>query len=395
MIPNCKPCFNSEEIKSLFYSNKNVIDKFEENFAKTVGSKYAISFPYGRSGLYGVLKCMEIKNSDIIMPSFTSITVPSTILASKNTPRFVDISLEDYNMVIDNILSCITKRTKAIIPTHMYGYPFDVKELREKINRENILIIEDAASAFLTKKVGIYSDFTFYSLSDYKQLSTLGGGVVTTNDPDFYEKLKGYVNNNFFKSEAHTDFKKLIRFFFYFLVFNNYFYKISNIRINYSKKNFYANFQGYQKHILKDFLQLYSRFQAKIGLAQLKKAHEIIRKRERIAKFYDQRLQHLETVFLPPIINGASYSEYTIRINNRDLFKREMMKKGCETDSIFSYSLPHLDCFGQCPNHEFANSLTAAEGVVNLPCYPDILNNSKMLQYIGDFIEDSLNNISK
>jgi len=207
MIARYKPYFSFEEIKSLLNQHENVIFEFERKFAEAVDSKYAITFPSGRSGLYSIFKALEISKGEVIIPAYTCIVVPPAILASDNVLRYVDISLGDYNMQIEDVQTVISKKTKAVVPTHMYGHFLDVKKLREVVG-EDILIIEDAAQAILTKNVGRFGDAAFYSFNFEKQIFTFGGGMVTTNNEEIYEKLVSFKIKNSTEKYSWNEFKK-------------------------------------------------------------------------------------------------------------------------------------------------------------------------------------------
>jgi dTDP-4-amino-4,6-dideoxygalactose transaminase len=390
VIPRFKPYFDAEEITTLFDFEDNVIEKFEEKFAKLVGTKFAISFPFARSGLFSLIKSLNITKSEILIPSYTCIAVPSTIIASKNFPTFANISLTDYNVIIDDMVSQVTSNTKMVMPIHMYGYPVDVKELREKIGKD-MVVIEDAALSVLTKNVGKYGDATMYSFGLFKQLYTFEGGVITTNNSEIHNKLQIYVQKNFTACKSVSIVKKILSFLSSYVVFNELFYDIFDVWSRYSRTDFYTkNFDSYEKHVPNNLLHLFSRFQAKIGLAQLKKAREINEKRKKIAEFYTKELQHLNNILLPPFIDGASYSEYTIRVPHRNLFEKNMQKKGILVNTLFSYSVPHLATFSRYANDTFTNSLVASQNVVNLPSYPSLLDKPEMLQYIVKSIKESI-----
>jgi len=121
MIPRLKPYFGIEELRSIFKKEENAVEKFEQEFARTFNAKYALSFRYGRSGLYALLKSLNIKNKEIIMPAYTCVVVAHAIVLSGNVPRFVDISLKDYNMNLEMIEKSINKNTGAILATHLFG----------------------------------------------------------------------------------------------------------------------------------------------------------------------------------------------------------------------------------------------------------------------------------
>ena len=385
MIPRLKPYFDMDEIKSLVENTRDSVVIFEKKFADIVGNKYALLFPHARSALFAIFHCQGITKREIVIPSYTSISVPAVILASNNIPIFTDISLRDYNPSISDILSKITKNTTAIIPSYIYGYPMNLKKMREEL-RENILIIDDAALGFCTSQVGKFSDIAFYSLA-FKQLFTFGGGVATTNNEEIYHKLKEYRDSNFCTKESYNV-KKFFNFTLSYLAFNRCFYNAFNLWHDYILQRFYHEYlYSIEKQLPKDFLYCYSLIQAKIGLAQLNKANEIINRRKQIAHIYNSELQGLSNISLPPLIKGATYCYYTIRVKNREKFMRKLLEKGVQSDFVFPYSCPHLPNFRQYANECFDNSKTAAQHVVNLPCYPSLLDKPSALEQIVESIK--------
>ena len=132
MIPRLKPYYNYEElVAALSFFRENSVSEFEKEFATKLNSEYALAFAYGRSALYAILKSLNISNQEIILPAYTCVVVANAIVHSGNIPRFVDISLDDYNMNLDLLEQNITEKTGAIIATHLFGYPLNVDLLNE------------------------------------------------------------------------------------------------------------------------------------------------------------------------------------------------------------------------------------------------------------------------
>ena len=145
MIPRIKPYFDHRELAAVFSKDKNAVEDFEKKFAHQFGAKHGVAFLYGRSGLYALLKSLGIKDSEVIMPAYTCVVVANAVVYSGNTPRFVDIGLDDYSMDPDLLERAINDRTKAVIGTSLFGYPYDADRLRDIIKRSgrDILLIQD------------------------------------------------------------------------------------------------------------------------------------------------------------------------------------------------------------------------------------------------------------
>lgn len=388
IIPRYHPYLNFEEMKSLYDSTENVVRKFERNFARLVGSKYAVTFSHGRSALYCILKSLDIEKKEILIPSYTCGIIPSVIIDSGNTIQFADISLTDFNMIVDDAIKKISKKTKAVVPVHTYGYPVDIKYLKQRIPKD-VYVIEDAALALLSKNTGKFSDITFYSLDIVKQLYTSGGGIATTNNKKIYEKLKGYLSSNSKKNTSVRELNKLLKVFSSYLLFNRFFFKAYDLIDQQYLKKLYSRYMNqFQFVFLNDFLSDYCQTQAKIGLIQLTKARDIIKKTTYIARFYNDELSTLKNIDLPPLIDGATYSKYTIRVKKRDEFKKTMEKKGIYVNNLWPYSIAHYPKYKKYLNKgKFKNSLLAAQQVINLPNYPSLYDNTDSLEYIVDTIK--------
>ncbi len=375
MIPKYKPYAGLSELLSLLDCEGNVVERFEQAFAAAVGSKYALAFPYGRSGLLALLESQGIRGAEVLIPAYTCIVVPNAILASGNIPRFVDIRLDNYNMDIGIVPSAMSGQTRAIVPAHMYGYPLDVKQLRDAVGDDHVLVFEDACLAVLSRDVGSYSDAAFYSLNLGKQLTTFDGGIVTTNHEHIYESLRSHRETRFTRTSLGTRLKKAIMLAASEVIFKEAVYGLvyavwkRSGRVRSRTRNWSLSDTGMPK----DYLESYSGVQARVGLAQLRKLDEIVKRRKEIAGLYDQRLAGVEDLVLPPIAEGATYSHYTVRTRDREGLVKALERRGIQAGSTFDYSIPHTAAYALYAGEgRFPNSAAAAREIVNLPVYPSL-----------------------
>jgi len=390
MIPRWKPPFDRQEIKYLLTSSADCIEKFEKEFARLSGSKYALSFHSGRSGLYALIKNMNVKKKEIIAPSFNCHVLPFVIQATENVPKFCRISLVDYNCIIDDMVSRCTKNTKIVIPTYMYGYPLDVKELKDRLD-ENIFIIEDSALGLLTRDAGRFGDAAFYSFGLFKPLYAFSGGMVTTDNAELYENLISFRRETLENCSKLYNIGEIACLLNYYPVYNFKFYMLFNIWQTYARSRYYEMFYNSYNHTIRCLFLSCSNIEAKIGLCQIKKARDIVAKRKKIAERYNKALQHLnEKIVLPPLIDGSSYAGYTIRVQERDNFEKNMLKYGVQINTLFRYSLPHMPQFQKYADDNFDNCLKASETVANLPNFPQLADAPEKLEHIVEAVEKSL-----
>ena len=153
-IPVSKPLITKEDSDSVHMVLKKgwissegpEVKKFEENFSELVNKKFSVSVSNGTAALEIAIKALGIKkNDEVIMPNFTIISNALSIIRQNAKPVLVDCDLENWNMKISDIEKKITKKTKAIIATHIYNFPLDIDEIVKICKKNKIFLIEDAA----------------------------------------------------------------------------------------------------------------------------------------------------------------------------------------------------------------------------------------------------------
>ena len=199
-------------LSSGIYIGGEVLEKFENNFAKFTDSKYCVGLANGLDAIEISLKALGISHGDeVIVPSNTFI---ATWLAVSNvgaTP--VPVEPNDYNFSIDvsKIEHAISNKTKAIIPVHLYGQPAAMDEILEVAKKNNLYVIEDAAQAhganFKGKKIGSHGDVVAWSFYPGKNLGAFGdAGAITTNKKSLAEKIR--TIGNYGSKEKYTNILK-------------------------------------------------------------------------------------------------------------------------------------------------------------------------------------------
>ena len=171
------------------------VEEFENNFSKFLGVKYGIGVGNCTDALFIALKALDIGYGDeVITVSNTAIPTITAIVNSGARPRFVDVG-EDYLMDCSKIVKLINKKTKAILPVHLYGNTCDMKKIITIAKKYNLKIIEDCAqstgSIYKNKKTGTFGDIGCFSFYPTKILGGFGdGGFISTKNKYLYEKMK-------------------------------------------------------------------------------------------------------------------------------------------------------------------------------------------------------------
>jgi perosamine synthetase len=170
------------------------VQKFENDWAKVFGSKYAISVNSNTSGLFAAIGACGIKAGDevIVSPYTMSASALAPIIYGA-VPVFADVDDLNYGLSPENIEKCITPRTKAIIVVHLFGNPAKMDEIMSIAHKYNLKVIEDCAQApmalYKGKPVGTIGDIGIFSLNYHKHIHTGEGGILTTNNEQIAERI--------------------------------------------------------------------------------------------------------------------------------------------------------------------------------------------------------------
>lgn len=172
------------------------VERFEEQFARFVGSKYAIGVGSGTAALELALKAAEIGAGDeVILPANSFFATAEAVSNVGARPVFADVNPRTFHLDVASAERLITARTRAIIPVHLYGWAMDMTALQKLADRHRLTIIEDAAQAHGTERDGIpvggSGRLTCFSFYPGKNLGAYGdGGIVTCNDEVHAERLR-------------------------------------------------------------------------------------------------------------------------------------------------------------------------------------------------------------
>lgn len=182
------------------------IKELEDEFKKYLGVKYVISFNSGRSSFLAILKSLDLKIGDeVLLQAFTCNAVPNPIIWSGLKPVYVDCDEKTFNIDVEDLKNKITTKSKAVVVQHTFGLPADLDEILEICQKNNLILIEDCAHSlgaeYKGKKVGTFGKVSFFSFSRDKIISSVYGGMVSTNDDELAKKIKefqeklGYPSN--------------------------------------------------------------------------------------------------------------------------------------------------------------------------------------------------------
>ena len=326
---------------------KNV-QEFEKSVRTFVKTKYAISVNSGTAALQAALYALDIKKGDeVIVPSFTFVASANAIASTGAKPVFVDILKENFTIDPDSITKKITRKTKAIMPVHLYGHISSLDRIKEIAKKYNLSVVEDAAqslgSTLKGKQTGTFFELGCYSLYPGKVITAGEGGVVVTNNKKLYEKLQMIRNHGMIK--------------------------------------------GYDSKIFGLNLRL-PEINAAIAKIQIKKLPQFIQSRRRNAKLLSDLLSDSK-IQLPSERKNEKFnwSLYTIAIKNRDSILKKLNAKGIGAAAYYPIPVHKI------PIYKIKSKLTntdwASKHVLSLPVHPNV--SAKNVEYIAKTVCDLAN----
>ena len=312
-------------LKSDWITTGPKIEEFENSLCSYIGCKYAVAVNSGTSALDIAVQTLNLpRGSEIITTPFTFVATSNAVLYNNLKPIFVDIEKDTRNINPEEIRKKITDKTKAIIYVDYAGHPCDIEEIKGVAEEHDLYLIEDASHAigaeYKGKKTGNFADMTVFSFHPVKHITTGEGGAVVTNSGEFYEKLKMLRNHGIDKSALDRFGPKA-----------GWAYDLKFLGRNYRITD----------------------FQTALGISQLRRLDEFIRRRRGIVKMYNEVLEdmhEIETPVVKPYVKPA-WHIYTVLLNgiNRDEFFSRMRERdiGVNVHYIpiyrFSYYQEHFD----------------------------------------------------
>ncbi|RKX92353.1 MAG: hypothetical protein DRP84_10165 [Spirochaetes bacterium] len=395
-------------ILSKYILHGGYIKEFERAFAKYIGVKYAVSVSCGKMGLYLSLKALgAMEGDEIIVPSYTVWDVPAVIISLGLIPVFVDINSEDHNLDVTLIEKAVSSKTKFILATHIYGYPCDMASVLKIAQKYNLAVIEDCAQGlgaeYKGKKVGSIGDIGYFSFGILKNLNTLGGGMIVTNNAFFAEKVRRevesfsypkrmYLVRSFLLSSFLSLFTSPVFFsaFVFPLIYimGEYINKIiSGVLSDSPPANITDSFSSKYKY-------KFTNLQAVIGLRQLKDLDNFNNRRIENAKILIDVLENAEEISIPKQLPQTQpvYLNYVIQVseNKREEIIKKMLKKGVDIGYGFLNScgsMPEFQRFKKyCP---LSDKLSRTN--LYIPFHPPL--EKRHVEYIANNLIETLDKL--
>ncbi|MDC0202143.1 DegT/DnrJ/EryC1/StrS family aminotransferase [Candidatus Nitrosopelagicus sp.] len=327
------------------------LEKFESDFCKYSKSKYAVAVSNCTAALHLSLMALGIKeNDEVIIPDLTFVADANAVLACNAKPVVADINKENFFLSISNVKKNITKRTKAIIPVHIYGQVCNIEEIMDLAKDNNLKVVEDCAHAvgtfYKSKHVGTLGSTGCFSFYPTKNITTAEGGMVTTNSKEIAEKvrqLRSHGMTKSLKSRYSSEYPWVFD-----IVEPGYNYRLDEIR-------------------------------SALGISQLKRIKKINELRKKASLYYDKNLQNISGIILPDMVNDKSHSYhlYTIRVTKSFKLSRNQLYKKLKDNGIRTtvYWMPIHEYAAYrkfAKKSSIVNTAKIYDEILALPLFPNI-----------------------
>ncbi len=348
MISVASPIISKEEIESVNSVLKSgvlaqgpKVAELEEKFAALCGTRYAVAVNSGTAALHAALHAAGIGPGDeVITTPFSFIATINPILMVGAKPVLVDIDPVTFNINPHFLPKAITRRTKAIIPVHLYGQTADMDDIKKLCKERGIVVIEDACQAvnatYRRKKAGGLGDLGCFSLYATKNIMSGEGGIVTTNNKSYMEAIKRFRQHGM---TAQYEYAEL-----------GYNYRMTDL-------------------------------QAAIAVEQAKKVDKFTLARQKNAARLDAGLADVLGIVLPKLAKNRThvYHQYTIRVTKDFRLSRQELVDALKDHDISSgiyypkplHAYPHIQRLGYKIG-QFPEAEAAARECLSLPVHPKV-----------------------
>ena len=324
------------------------VESFEKAFANFCGAKYAISCANGTDALTITLKILNLpKNSEVIIPAMTYCSTAFAVINAGLKPVLVDISALEPTISIDKLKAKITNKTKVIMPVHLYGSVVNINKIKKIIKNKNIYLIDDcsqAHGAYLNKsRVGSLTDISCFSLYPGKNLGAYGdAGIITTNNKDFFNKIKNFRNLG------------------------------STVKFIHTQIGFNSRLDTIQASVLIEKLKLLDKYN---------------NQRIKIANYYDKNISNKKIAKLN-YSKGSVYHQYVIMTEDKKGLINLFDKNNIQFGFHYPKSINQIDSLKKIfKNNKFVNSETLAKKCFSIPIDPTLSKKeiSKIVKVLNFF----------
>ncbi|HLO30012.1 MAG TPA: DegT/DnrJ/EryC1/StrS aminotransferase family protein [Anaerolineales bacterium] len=384
MIPRVRPSYSWSDLTAAARSQATEVGDFERELASHFGVRHAIAFPYGRSVIHSFLKAFDLAGSEVLQPAYNCVVVAHATMVAGAKPIFVDAQSQNPNQDEEDVIRKVTERTSVVLPTSIFGVPFDAKTLANSIRKRNpkTFILMDCAQCFDTlwnnESLAAQGDASILAFGIGKPMTTLFGGALLTDREDVFLTVCQYRDRSFRPAATLASIRRWVYFIASWVALSGPFVGLTDW-LEHAHTPLRSYLQSLRSReairLPRDNQNLMKPMEAAIGRTQLKRASLFIQRRREIAGMYAKAFAGQQGLELLNWGEGGSYSIYAARLTepkNRQLFLDALRRAGIQGDTVLNYVVPGLECY-RAENYSvdsFPNALHWSKSVINLPNHP-------------------------
>jgi dTDP-4-amino-4,6-dideoxygalactose transaminase len=378
------------------------IEQFEQALARYVGGGTAVTAAYGRMAFYYILKALDLPaGSEIIFPSLTFWVVPELAKAAGLKVVFADVDPKTFTMDPRSAERMITDKTRAIVPTHLYGLACDMDAIGAIAEKHNLIVLEDCAHAlgatFRGRSVGTFGSGALFSFQTLKPLNCYGGGAALLMDPALATKVRAQVDALPWPSEERVT-KRLLTGRLQRIFIKPWVFSISLFPVLWVSALIDANPDVFLWEKIRsldppppEYTERFPNVQAAIGLEALTHLDEWTARARANAASMNRVLGAIAGVQVPeePAEYKHVYYQYCVygpeRVNRDDLVVR-CVRRGIDIETLHVDVPPDMDLFAGTPAE--VEGARKASQAIQVPVYQSLTD--EQLARVADVVYDVL-----
>lgn len=387
MIPRLRPFLGTSDFAALLprWGNANAEPAFERAFADAFALPHALSFAYGRTALLAVLEAEGVRGAEVILPAYTCSVVGHAVVESGNRPVFVDCAPDSVNMDLDRLAEALSERTGAVVATHLFGFALDLDRVAAMManaaarHGRRILVIQDCAHAFGAAHGGRQAaqagDCAIFGLGISKIVTTIFGGVLATADGALAARVEAWRARRCVAPPASKPLIQSAYLLAAALALQDGPFTVVDWLERHTGLLDRLNFSDQKDepiHLPPDHLNRLTGVAARVGLAQLARYDDNLRRRRETATFYLERLAGLPGLVLPPDDPGATWPHFPVLVDDRPRWLGGMRRRGVQLGTVIDYVVPDLAPYRQWADRPFPHARRLQHAMINLPIHPDL-----------------------
>jgi dTDP-4-amino-4,6-dideoxygalactose transaminase len=409
-IPRFSPSFSLPELRAATKSlvrpgdDATAVRAFEQAFGEFIGARHAVMVPSARFGFHLLLEAWGIgaqvgghAEDEVILPAMTYFAIPGMAAAAGARPVFADIHPTAFTLDPAAVEAAITPRTRAVVPTHLFGIPADIEPILALARERGIVVIEDCAQAtgarIAGRRVGAFGDAAYYTFGLTKNITTLKGAMVTTDDDRIATKVRARV-----ATCAPTPLGALwrevltgtaMRVATHPLVYPFAVHPAVRLGNALGKDPIHDRF-GEAEYAETDVMRRYRTggpraAQAAVGLRQLGRIDDLNGARIRNGRYLDEHLAHIPDLLRPswPTRSEPIFMSYVVQHPRRDRLAAALRRRGVDTTVGYMTDGPNNPLFTDFPA-TCPTSARSFRDLLHLPVHPNL--SRRDLQHMAEAV---------